>query len=287
MEIILGKTAGFCYGVKEAVNGAIEQLDGCEKVFCLGEIVHNEQVLESLKSKGIEFVDDIDEVTDCSKVIIRAHGVPKEVYESAILKKVDVVDCTCPKVLNIHNLVEKYSKDGFFVVLCGDKKHPENLGTISYCNSDGYIIVEDLDEVKRNIDYIVARCNGKVLIAAQTTYNFDSFLEIEKWLECNLKLGVNLVVKNTICKATEMRQNETKEIAENVDCMVIVGGKNSSNTRKLYDIALEKCSNAMAVETASDLSEKSFLGVDRIGVMAGASTPRDSIDEVIERLKSF
>ena len=286
MEIILGKTAGFCYGVREAVNGAIKQIENNEKIYCLGEIVHNEQVLEKLEKKGIKFVEDINSITDNSKVIIRAHGIPKETYEIAKTKKINIIDYTCPKVLKIHQIVEKYQEKGYYIILCGSKTHPENIGTISYCQKDNYIVIENMEDIMSNIDTINNCQNKKVLLIAQTTYNFEKFLEIKKCIKNNLSENIELKVKNTICQATELRQSETKVLSENVDYMIIIGGKKSSNTKKLYDIALEKCKNAKCIETAKELEFNDIDKAKKIGIMAGASTPQESIDDVIKKIKN-
>lgn len=287
MEIILGKTAGFCYGVKEAVNGAIKQAKDNKKIYCLGEIVHNKQVLENLRKKGIEFIEDLKQIKDNSKVIIRAHGVPKEVYEIAKQKGIDIIDHTCPNVLKIHKIVEEYQKKGYYIILCGSNTHPENLGTISYCQKGKYIVVENIEEIIDNIDKINEDENKKILLIAQTTYNFEKFLNIEKWLKNNLDKNIDFIVKNTICKATQLRQTETEEISKNVDCMIIIGGKKSSNTKKLYEIASKKCKKAICIETEKEIELKNIEGAKKIGIMAGASTPKESIDKVITKIEKL
>ena len=147
MEVIVGKTAGFCYGVKKAINGAIEQVEN-NNLFCLGEIVHNKQVIEKLEKRGIKFIDDINQIkTKNTKVIIRAHGIQKDIYEKAKNQDIEVLDYTCPNVLKIHEIAKEYEQKGFYIILCGKKEHPENIGTISYCGNN-YSIVQDEKDVK-------------------------------------------------------------------------------------------------------------------------------------------
>ena len=284
MEIVIGRTAGFCYGVKKAVEGAEKEITNSkEKVYCLGEIVHNKQVIRDLEKKGIIFVEDINEAK--GKTIIRAHGVPKKVYEEAQKKDIELKDYTCPNVLKIHKIVEEYTNKGYFLFLCGSKKHPENIGTISYSNQNSYIIEKE-DDTFKALDKLEKSGIKKLLVVSQTTYSLEKFYIIEEIIKNELPRDVELVVKNTICKATEIRQKETEEISKKVDMMIIIGGKNSSNTKKLYDIAQKNCKSAVCIETIKELDKEKISQINKIGIMAGASTPQKSIDEVIGFLKN-
>lgn len=283
MEILVGKTAGFCYGVKRAVDGAKSEIkEEKGSIYCLGKIVHNKQVVETLEKEGITFIENIEEAK--GKTIIRAHGVPEEIYKEAEKRNIELKDYTCPNVLKIHKIVEEYSKKGYYVFLCGSKKHPENIGTISYCKNNSYIIEKEEDTLKA-LEQLEKTGIKKLLVISQTTYSIEEFYIIEEIINNELPKNVELIVKNTICRATELRQNETEEISKKVDSMIIIGGKNSSNTKKLYEIALKNCRNTICIETKDELNEESYKDSNKIGIMAGASTPQKSIDEVVNMLK--
>lgn len=281
MEIILGKTAGFCGGVVRSVMEAKNVLDKYKKVYCLGELVHNKQVVESLENIGLVTVNCLDDVLSGSRVILRAHGVPKDIYIEAAKRNIELIDLTCPKVLKVHDEAKKLEKEGYYIIVAGKRTHPEVLGTISYCGDNSCIIedVEDLIEVIKEIKY--SKLN-KVALISQTTYSTKKFEQIEEKLKYELK-EYDLCIKNTICPATEMRQKETEELVSLVDAMIIIGGKNSSNTKKLYEIAKSVCDDTYIIETVEDLSQD-FSKYGKVGVMAGASTPKSSIDAVIREL---
>ncbi len=285
MEVILGKTAGFCYGVKRAVEGAKTEIEKCRNTYCLGEIVHNKQVVEKLEKKGMKFIENLDEIKQKdANVIIRAHGVPKKIYELAKEKNVQVKDYTCPNVLKIHQIADKYSEEGYYIILCGNGNHPENLGTISHCNKN-YDVIEKEEEINSIIEKIIRNNIDKVLLISQTTYNLEKFRNIEKVLKNQLsEKNIELIVKNTICRATELRQKETEEIAQKVDYMIIIGGKNSSNTKKLFEIAKKHCDNTVCIETVNELDIEKVKKFNTIGIMAGASTPDESIKDVLSIL---
>ena len=293
MEIIVGKSSGFCYGVKKAVESAEKDASKVkENIYCLGEIVHNSDVVNSLSQKGIMFVENIDEIPKDSTVIIRAHGVTKSIYEKAKEKNIEIRDYTCPNVLKIHKIAQEYADKGYFIVLLGSRKHPENIGTVSYCG-EHYFVVQDESQIYLAVDEINRWNFNKVLVIAQTTFGIEDFAVFTEILSNELYRTVELVIENTICQTTEIRQKETEELSKSVDCMIIIGGKNSSNTRKLFDIAKSNCDKTICIENVREL-QFSDLGIKemdnksdiRIGIMAGASTPRKRIDEVMEWLKS-
>lgn len=279
MEIIIGKTAGFCYGVKRAVNGAKEEIERAkEKVYCLGEIVHNKQVADSLKKQGLILIEDLKEAK--GKTIVRAHGISKEIYDEAEKKKIELKDYTCPNVLKIHKIVEEYAKNGYYIFLCGSKKHPENIGTISYCGKNFYVIEKEEDTIKA-LEKLEKSGIKKLLLISQTTYSLEKFYIIEEIIKNELPRKIELVVKNTICRATELRQKETEELSKKVEYMIVIGGVNSSNTKKLYEIAKTNCKNCVWIEIAEQLEIEKIKKYHKIGIMAGASTPKESIEEVI------
>ena len=284
MEIIVGKTAGFCYGVKRAVEGARETLNKYKKVQALGEIVHNKDVIKDLKERGIEFINHISEARN--NVIIRAHGISKEIYQVAKKDQIKLIDYTCPKVLKIHEIAEEFADKGYYIFLIGSKTHPENIGTLSYCGEHISVIEKEEDTLQALSEFEKAK-KQKLLVIAQTTYSIENFHKIEKIIKDNLSKSVEIIIKNTICQATELRQRETEIIAKAVDCMIIIGGKNSSNTAKLYDIAKKYCINAMLIENAEELKFESMNLVDKIGIMAGASTPKESIEKVVKTIENI
>ena len=284
MEIIVGKTAGFCYGVKRAIDGVKEESKN-NRLFCIGEIVHNRQVIEDLQNKGVNFVEDISKVHDAkSKVAIRAHGVKKEIYEIANKNKIDIIDYTCPNVLRIHEIAKEYAEKGFYIILCGKKEHPENVGRISYCGKN-YSVIQDEKELKEALKRFEKTKIKKLLVISQTTFSLKKFTLIEQAIKEELKDEENIIIKNTICRATELRQKETEELSKKVDLMIIIGGKNSSNTIKLYEIAQKYCENSICIETADELQIEKISKYEKIGIMAGASTPKESIDNVIKKLE--
>lgn len=280
MEIQVGKTSGFCYGVKNAVTNTEKELDSSkEPIYCLGELVHNKDVLDELQSKGLKIIENIEESK--GKTIIRAHGIKKEIYEIAKNNNIELVDLTCPTVLKIHSVAQEYSSNGYYIFLIGIKNHPETIGTHSFCG-ENTTIISDIDEIEDAIYNFNKSKLDKVLIISQTTYNlklFEKIVEqIKEWLP-----NIEIEVKNTICLATETRQNEIEKLSKEVDLMIIVGGKNSSNTNKLYDIALKNCKNAIFVENKNEINKEEVLKFEKIGIMAGASTP----DRIVKEIADF
>ena len=282
MEIFVGKTAGFCYGVERAVNGAKEEIrKNKEQIYCLGEIVHNKQVIQSLEKAGIKFIEQIEESK--GKTIIRAHGISKKIEEKAKKIGIKLLDYTCPNVLKIHEMAEEYSKNGYYIFLLGNANHPENIGTISCCGKK-YDVIENENEVYRALKNFEKSKIKKLLIISQTTYSLEKFYIIEEIIKNELPKNIQIEIRNTICKATELRQKETQELSKKVDYMIIIGGKNSSNTKKLYEIAKQNCDNTICVETSEEINLEELEENFKIGIMAGASTPKESIEEVVDKL---
>ena len=281
MEIIIGKTAGFCFGVKNAVDNTMKELEKKEEIYCLGELVHNKQVTEELTAKGAKFVEDIDEAKN--KIIIRAHGVTKEIYEKAENLKLEIKDLTCPKVLKIHSIADEYSNKDYFIFLIGQKEHPETIGTASFCTS-GLAIIEKLEDLEQSMQKYYKSNKKQALIIAQTTFSLEKFNLIEEELK---KYIEDLEVKNTICNATKTRQIETEEIAKKVDGMIIIGGKHSSNSNKLYEIAKKYCKHVLFIEKKEELEIEKIRNVQLLGIMAGASTPQKSIQEIVDIIKEL
>ena len=286
MEIIVGKTAGFCYGVKRAVEGSQALVNEKEQIYCLGELVHNKQVVTELQEKGIKFVEDINDVPNGSKLIIRAHGVPKEVYEIAKNKNIELVDYTCPNVLKIHEIAKKYHNDGYYIILTGKATHPEVIGIKSYAG-DMISIIESPEEVEKALNEFEEKNINKLLLISQTTFNTQKFEIIKDCIEQKIQNNIELIINNTICAATEIRQKEIEKMSLEVDKMIIIGGKNSSNTKKLYEIASKNCKDTILIETKDELDGINFNSINKVGIMAGASTPQNAIDDVIEYLNQL
>ena len=284
MEIIVGKTAGFCFGVQNAVNKTKELLKNNNNIYCLGEIVHNKQVNDELNKCGVRFITGIEQAKE--NVIIRAHGEPKTTYEKAEKLNLKITDLTCPKVLKIHQIAEDFSKKGYYILLIGKKTHPEIIGTISFCGEHSNTI-EDENDIEESINNVFNSGFKKVLIIVQTTFSMDKFNQLTTLIQKKFEnTDFKVEIKNTICSATKLRQEETDEISRKVDAMIIVGGKNSSNTNKLYEIAKKNCKNSVLVENKEEL-EKSKIDLNgKIGIMAGASTPLETIQDIINLLEA-
>ena len=284
MEIVVGKLAGFCFGVNHAVEEANKLLDNETGIYCLGEIVHNKQVVEKLENKGMKTVNSLDEIPDGSTVIFRAHGEAEVVYKKEEKKNLKVIDLTCGKVLAIHKKVEKESEDAFIIIL-GKKSHPEVIGTAGFSGDNYYVVSSEDDILDAYMEYEKTDI-GRVYVVAQTTISSSYFDVLAKEIEKEF-IEAEVIIDKTVCDATEIRQKETKEMAKNFSSMIIIGGKNSSNTKELVKIAEESCQNVFAIETVDEIKDIDFSGINSVGIMAGASTPKESIIDVKEYLESI
>ena len=284
MDIFVGKTAGFCYGVKNAVDKTKEEVQKQKTTYCLGELVHNKQVTQKLEEQGLIIIDNIENAKE--NVIIRSHGVPEEVYKKARELNLKVIDLTCPNVLKIHNIVKEYSSKGYYIFIIGQKDHAETIGTVSYCKENSTVLEKE-EDINKAIKDLKKSSLKKVLVVSQTTFSMEKFDRIIKNIEENINKNIELKVKNTICNATSIRQKETQKIAKQVELMIIIGGKHSSNTNKLYEIAKKECSNCILIETAEELDKNCIKNINTIGIMAGASTPSESINNTVEKLKEI
>ena len=276
MEIILAKSAGFCFGVQRAVDMAYEQA-GHREVYTFGPIIHNEEVIEDLKSKGVNIIEDLDELegkAECT-VVIRSHGVEKKVYDDLNSRGIHVVDATCPFVKKIHNIVKKDSEAGSVIIIVGDPNHQEVKGIVGWCSGEVHVV--DSEEGALSLIDALSDENREISVVSQTTFNLNKFNNIVDIIRNKL---YNVNVYETICNATAVRQKEAKEIASRVDAMIVIGGRNSSNTQKLYDISKKECENTYYIQTLVDLDLTTFESVSRVGITAGASTPNYIIKEV-------
>ena len=274
MEVILAKSRGFCFGVKRAVDTVYGQIGKTGKLYTYGDIVNNEEVVGDLKMKGVSVINDMEELKQAEKgtVIIRAHGVGKAVYEAIEKEGFTLMDATCPFVKRIHKIVEEESKKGTQIVVIGNPAHPEVVGIAGWCHSPA-IILETIEEAEK----IALKGAQNVCIVSQTTYNYNKFQYIVEIFE---KKGYNDSVVNTICNATEERQRSAKTIAADADVMIVIGGKHSSNSRKLYEICQRECEHTYFIQTLDDLHLDLPKAVRLVGITAGASTPNKLIEEV-------
>lgn len=279
MKITIGKTSGFCNGVENTVKRAENAL-GNEKVYCLGEIVHNERVIHDLEANGMITINKIEDAPNNSKVIIRAHGELKETYDKAKEKNIGILDLTCGKIKTIRVKISKKLEDHYIIII-GKKNHPESLGVLSF-SGDNSNIIEDKEDINEIIDKVNNSPLNKIYIVSQTTFNSDKFDELISIIKN--KTTKEVIVDKTICDATSKRQNETRELSKLVDTMIIVGGKKSSNTKELEIIAKENCDNVILIQEKNDLNNNQIVG-EHIGIMAGASTPTIVVEEIIEELK--
>lgn len=275
MNVTVAKTAGFCFGVKRAMEKVYEQIEKSEKpIYTYGPIIHNEEVVRELKEKGVQVADteeELKKLTDCV-VIIRSHGVGKHVYDILESNGVEIVDATCPYVKKIHRVVAEQCKEGRQVIIVGDESHPEVQGIKGWGNPDTKVIgsAEDLEKLG-------LEPGSRISIVAQTTFNYNKFKDLVEKIP---EKRYDIFVLNTICNATQERQVEAKKIASQVDVMLVIGGKHSSNTQKLYEICQRECKKTYYIQTLDDLNPECISSACNVGITAGASTPNNIIEEV-------
>ena len=274
MEVILAKSAGFCFGVKRAVETVYEQTGTENQIYTYGPIIHNEEVVKDLESKGVTVLEGEEDLRKLDKgtVVIRSHGVPREICEMIEKKGLTCVDATCPFVKRIHRIVEKESGEGRRIIIIGNPGHPEVEGIMGWSHTPAAVI-ESAEEAEK----FTCLPGEELCLVSQTTFNYNKFKEL---VEIFQKKGYNITIVNTICNATEERQTEAREIADKVDAMIVIGGKHSSNTRKLYEICRERCKSTYLIQTLDDLHLELPETAALVGITAGASTPNNIIEEV-------
>lgn len=280
MKVELAKSAGFCFGVEKAVNTVYEEAKkGNEIVYTLGPIIHNEEVVKDMKKRGVEAVkmEDLDSLPK-GTVIIRSHGISRDVYNFVKNSGHRVVDATCPFVKKIHAIVSVQSGKDKTVVIIGNPDHPEVMGIKGWGDKNTYAV----ENIEQFINLGLKK-DEEIIIVAQTTFNHKKFQEIIDKISL---LGYDVRCFNTICNATQERQAEAKKIASNVDAMIVIGDKKSSNTGKLVEICQEECKNTVFIQTLEDLNYDALLSVDSVGITAGASTPKHIIEEVQNIVRS-
>lgn len=271
-NIRVAESAGFCFGVKRAIEMAYEAIGVEPKLYSYGQLIHNKTVTDDLASKGLEIVENLDGLIE-GTLLIRSHGVGKALYDEAEAKGLKILDGTCPFVKKIHNIVHEKLANGMGIIIVGDGTHPEVIGINGWCENTA-VILEDEEAAKtKEIPE-----KDRYAVVVQTTFRQAKF---DKILEILQDRGVNMEIHNTICSATEKRQTEAEELSKTVDKMIVIGGKNSSNTQKLVEICAKNCGNTVHIETICDLVLNNFGKDDKIGITAGASTPPAIIKEVV------
>ena len=278
MNVILAETAGFCFGVERAISLVYEQIEKAEegtRIYTYGPIIHNAEVVRDLEEKGVYSIsgpEDFPKIAG-SVLIIRSHGVAREIYEKAEAHGITVVDATCPFVKKIHRIVDEESRKGHQIVIIGDKDHPEVAGIIGWANGD--VTVLKNEEEAENFS---ADPKEEICIVSQTTFNLTKFQYIVEIIE---KKGYYINVVNTICNATQARQKEAESVSRAVDIMIVIGDAKSSNTQKLYDICKTYCKDTYYIQTVQDLKSANLPPGISVGITAGASTPNNIIQEVL------
>ena len=275
-EIKVAKTAGFCFGVDRAVKLVYSEIEkGSKKIATLGPIIHNADVVNDLKSKGVRVIENVSELEENETAVIRSHGVGRDIYHQLEEKGNSFIDATCPFVARIHKIVREKTKEGYFILIAGDRNHPEVQGIVGHCDENCHVFKDEI-ELQEFFCKKYKKIEKKLAIVAQTTYN------ILVWGECIKVIpqdDQNILVFDTICNATSQRQSDAALLSKDADVMIVVGGKNSSNTIKLYNVCCENCPS-YHIENAQELYALNLKNANKIGITAGASTPAYIIKEV-------
>lgn len=281
MKIKLANTAGFCFGVKRAVDMVYKEAETEHNVYTFGPIIHNDEVVNDLAKKGVKTIHSLEELNDITEgtIIIRSHGISKQVLEQIEARGLKIVNATCPFVTKIHNIVKEQDENGRRIIIIGNANHPEVQGIKGWCD-DKAVVIETTEEAE-NVSF---ETGEKVCIVSQTTFNYKKF---EDLVEIISKKGYDILVLNTICNATEVRQKEATELAKESEAMVVIGGRQSSNTQKLYEICKKECEDTYYIQTLSDLDLDQFKSFRSVGITAGASTPNNIIKEVHTRMSEM
>lgn len=277
MDILLAKSAGFCFGVKRATQMAFDASSKYEHICSLGPLIHSPQVVKLLADKGVQVVTDVDEIPP-GAVIIRSHGVTAAEMDKVHAENLTVIDATCPFVKKAQEYASRLNQEGYTVVIVGEREHPEVQGIISYSGDAIIHVVADAHQAEKLPQM------KKVGIVAQTTQLYENLRDI---MDVCLSKCQELRIFNTICDATALRQNEAREIARKVEVMFVIGGHDSANTSRLAAICKEIQPNTWHIESAEEIDPETLLGIEKVGVTAGASTPRWLIDEVLSRISEL
>ncbi len=276
MKVLLAKTAGFCFGVKRAVDTVYQQVEENKdcKIYTFGPIIHNDEVIKDMQAKGVTVLEGEEDLPKAKNgiVIIRSHGVPKRICDRMDELGIRYVDATCPFVKKIHKIAMEKAEEGAFLVVIGNPVHPEVEGIMGWAGEDAAVI-----STAEEAEHLTVPEDRKICVVAQTTFNYNKFKEL---VEIISKRRYDISVLNTICSATKERQTETARIADRVDAMIVIGDKRSSNTQKLFEICENACNNTYYIQTLDDLNVNQLRSVETVGITAGASTPNNIIEEV-------
>ena len=281
MEVIVAEHAGFCFGVTKAVETVYEQIDkGKKNIYTFGPIIHNEIVVGDLQKKGVRVIEDVSELEGLTEgiVVIRSHGVTKEIHQKLMDTGLEIIDATCPFVKRIHRIVDEESSKGKSIIVVGSSIHPEVEGIVSYAKGPVYVV-----ESPKEASEFTGDKETEYVIVSQTTFNMNKFKETIEIFKNN---SYNINIVNTICNATDERQTEAEEIAGKADVMIVIGGAHSSNSRKLYEICAARCSRTYFIQTLDDLKLEIPEGANLVGITAGASTPKNIIEEVQKHVRT-
>ena len=276
MEVVVAATAGFCSGVRKAIQGVAERLDENSSLYCLGDIIHNPDVIANLKESGLVVSDHVDDIPDRAGFVVRTHGLPRQTLHRAESKGLQIYDYTCPRVKKIHNLVTTLSSDGYFIFIIGNPNHPE-VKAISSLIGTGHTILHKPEDIAPGP---IPERNAVVV---QTTFNPDTFLHILNAIVLKTR---KTLVYNTLCGETLKRQQEARKLASAMDYIVVVGGKHSSNTKTLFT-QIRSLVPAVHIENASEIRKDWFNGVQKVGVISGASTPAEEVERVAAVLRTL
>ena len=282
-ELTIAKSAGFCFGVTRAVNMVYEAIEKENvPIYTYGPIIHNDEVVKDMEKNGVTVINDLDDLSSYEKgvMIIRSHGISKAEYDRIKNCGFEVLNATCPFVSKIHRYVEDYSSKGYDIIIVGSPKHPEVCGIKGWADEKCHVTIINSPEDAENY---MKNSTKKLCIVSQTTFNYNKFQDI---VEIIAKKGYDITVLNTICNATQERQVEAMRIASQVDVMLVIGGKHSSNTQKLYDICRKECKNTYYIQTLGDFNPECISSVRSVGITAGASTPNNIIEEVHTKCQS-
>ena len=282
-ELTIAKSAGFCFGVTRAVNMVYEAIEKENvPIYTYGPIIHNDEVVKDMEKNGVTVINDLDELSSHKKgvMIIRSHGISKAEYDKIKDCGFEVLNATCPFVSKIHRYVEDYSSKGYDIIIVGSPKHPEVCGIKGWADEKCHVTIinspEDAEKYTKN-------STKKLCIVSQTTFNYNKFQDI---VEIIAKKGYDITVLNTICNATEVRQNEARKVAQCSDVMIVIGDRHSSNTQKLFEICKNECKNTYYIQTSDEMDYTQIRSNNNVGITAGASTPNNIIEEVSKNVRN-
>ncbi len=275
MKITVSQFAGFCFGAQRAYKIALEETPKSQNLYIKGDLLHNNEVIQKTRKAGIKKIKDVSQIKK-GTLIITAHGDGKKVFDSAFKKGIKIINTTCPKVIRVQKLAEKFYKEGRSLIIIGDKNHKEVKGINGWCENKAIIISSDSDLEKLNPRHL-----KNPVVLGQTTQNLDNFLKMAQKLKKKIK---SVKIFNTVCKTTKNRQEEAKELARNHEAVIVIGGKNSSNSRRLFEIASQINPKTFFVENEKEINWKEIKKLKSIGITAGASTPQWIIKKIYQKL---